>query len=111
MRRIMFVVFGLMIFAGSAGLFFNRQLRPMEAAPSASERAPATRGLGSPADGPTVQRGTRRIDRGLDQYRLPNGGWQTFEAAIDVLNLIVGLVGISLAVSGMRARREASRNT
>jgi hypothetical protein len=114
MRKLMYVVFGLMIFAGAAGLLFSRQMREADTAPAsagpAQREGVATRGLKpSGGDRIAVQRGTRRIDRGINQYRSPDGSWQMFEAAIDVLNVIVGIVGIGLALSGMRDRREARR--
>lgn len=112
MRKLLYVIFGLMIFAGSAGLFYARQMQLADSVPMSVEPRDGvtTRGLRPDAgDRVAVQRGTRRIDRGLDQYRRPDGSWQMFEAAIDVLNVVVGIIGIGLALSGMRDRREARR--
>jgi hypothetical protein len=110
MRKLLYVVFGLMIFAGSAGLLYSRQMQLAGDAPSAAQSEPkaATRGLGPEAkDRREVrsERAERRIDRGLRQYKRDDGSWRTFEAVIDVLNVVVGMVGIGLALSGLRARK------
>ncbi|MGQ0673916.1 MAG: hypothetical protein ACT4N2_13715 [Hyphomicrobium sp.] len=118
MRKLIYVVFGLMIFTGAAGLLYNRQMRVVDDAgpgiasetDGGTERGVTGRGLDRPEalQKRQAQRAERRIDRGLRQYRTPSGNWQTFEAVVDVLNVVVGLVGIGLAVSGMRMRRANS---
>lgn len=106
MRKLAYVLLGLILLAGSGTILVKRQLRLAndDGPPAAS--APATRSLArEPGDaGAPVARTQRRIDRGIEQYRTPQGGWKLFEAVIDVLNVVVGVVGIGLAVSGMRRR-------
>ncbi len=110
MRKLIYVLFGLMIFAGATGLLYMRQMQVADDAPvaSQSQEKSATRGLApNGPDRPAlrVQRGDRRIDRGLSQYRKQDGSLNSFAAILDILNVVVGVVGIGLALSGMRARR------
>jgi len=110
MRKLIYVLFGLLIFAGAAGLLYNRQMQlaadgPAVATPS-DDRS-TTRSIRPNAqDRQAVQQ--RRFERGVRQYRKPDGSWHTFQAVIDVLNVVVGVIGVALALFGMRMRREAS---
>lgn len=112
MRKFLYFVFGLMIFSGAAGFLYMRQMRPAEdtiASSPAKELAPATRSA-KPADRDgdrVVRRGDRRIDRGVAQYRTIDGRWNMFEAVVDVLNVVVGMIGIALALQSMRSRKNA----
>lgn len=109
MRKLMYVLFGLLIFAGSAGLLFSRQMQLTDVGPAAvapSDAKSATRSIRpNTLDRQAIQQ--RRFERGIRQYRKPDGGWNTIQAVIDVLNVVVGVIGIGLALSGMRMRREA----
>jgi hypothetical protein len=108
MRKLTYILFGLMIFAGAAGLFYNRQMQPADDGPAAF--APSnekTRGMRPySADRQAMQQ--RRFERGIRQYRQPDGSLNTFRAVIDVLNVVVGIIGIGLALNGMRMRRGSS---
>ena len=106
MRKFIYVIFGLMIFLGAAGLLYTRQMQVVEGdAPAVSQAEPSSTTRGLTPDRRVSQ---RRYDRGLDQYKTQDGGWKIFEAAIDILNIVVGIIGIGLALSGMRARREGN---
>ncbi len=112
MRRLMYVLFGLLVFAGAAGLLYTRQIQVamMRRSLRSSGGGGATRGIRSGSGDRRrtgVQRGERRIDRGINQYRKQDGSWNMFAAVLDVLNVVVGIVGIGLALSGMRARKNA----
>jgi hypothetical protein len=113
MRKLAYILLGLLLVAGSGAFLLTRQLRVADgdkpaAAPTATTRS-ITRENGG--DKVAVTKPQRNIDKGIEQYRTPEGGWKLFEAVIDVLNVVVGLIGIGLAVSGMRMRRdEAVRN-
>ena len=109
MRKLIYVVFGLLIFAGAAGLLYSRQMQLTSDGPAAvapSDEKSATRSIRpNAADRQALQQ--RRFERGVRQYRKPDGSWNTVQAVIDVLNVVVGMIGIGLALSGMRMRRDA----
>jgi hypothetical protein len=76
MRRLVFILAGIILFAGAAGVLAYRLLyepQSMSATPH--------------------------------QF----GGWQIFSSVIDVLNVIVGLIGIGLTITGTRMRRGPMR--
>jgi hypothetical protein len=108
MRNLAYILLGLLLVAGAGGVLMKRQLRLADDDRSAAAPAAATRSIAreSGGDKAVAARPQRRIDRGIEQYRTPQGGWKLFEAVIDVLNVVVGIVGIGLAVSGMRMRRD-----
>ena len=121
MRKLFYVLLGLLIFAGAAGLLINRQLQvaddvavsaPDNPPPNPRSRSFSKDGAGTAErDAQPGARAERRFDRGLRQYRTPAGGWNTFQAVLDVLNVVVGIVGIGLAFSGVRMRRDAGAST
>lgn len=76
MRRLVFIVAGLLLFAGAASVLAYRLLYEPQS-----------------------------ISATPQQF----GGWQMFSAVIDVLNVIVGLIGIGLAITGTRMRRGPMR--
>jgi hypothetical protein len=93
---------GVLLVLGAAGLFAQRWI----VGPAKHGRYEQSRGVsdqrGGGRDG--GQRASGRRDRGQSSL-------QMFEIAIDLLNVVVGIVGIWLAVLGMRLQRtnEASR--
>ena len=121
MRKLFYVLLGLLIFAGAAGLLINRQLQVADdvtmSAPADPQSKPRARSFsrdGTGVSGGDVQPGARaqrRFDRGLGQYRTPAGGWNTFQAVLDVLNVVVGIAGIGLALTGVRLRRDSGASS
>ena len=110
MRKLIYVLFGLLIFSGAAGLLYMRQMQVADYAPVAAQSQEKSTTRGFSPDRPDrsasrEQRGERRFDRGINQYRRQDGSWNSFSAVLDLLNVVVGVVGIGLALSGMRARR------
>jgi hypothetical protein len=93
---------GVLLVLGAAGLFAQRWI----VGPAKHGRYEQSRGVsdqrGGGRDG--GQRASGRRDRGQSSL-------QMFEIAIDLLNVVVGIVGIWLAVLGMRLQRtnQASR--
>ena len=93
MRRLLFVLLGLVLLGGAIGTFSYRWF----VEPSRTTQvirpgaAPSTRG---------ATEAQRRDPRGQQV-----SAYNTFEIALNVANLVVGVVGIWLAVSGVRARR------
>jgi NhaP-type Na+/H+ or K+/H+ antiporter len=116
MRNFLYVVIGILLFGGAAGWLYVRQMSPLQDdAPAMSRQAApdapsASRSKPEAKDATRSLKAQRRIDRGLDQYRRPDGTWNTVSAVVDILNVVVGIIGIGLALSGMRARREARRD-
>jgi len=94
MRKVI-VWLGILLVLGAAGLFAQRWI----VEPAKHGRYEQSRGFaeqrGRDGGGP---RNPGRRDRG------PNG-LQLFEIVIDLLNVVVGIVGIWLAVLGMRLQR------
>jgi hypothetical protein len=92
---------GILLVLGAAGLFAQRWL----VEPARHGRYEQSRGFAEPRgrDGGGPRNPGRR-DRGPS-------GVQMFEIVIDLLNVVVGIVGIWLALLGMRLQRanEASR--
>ena len=105
MRKFVCILLGLILFVGAGGILVKRQLQLTDYdGPSAAAPA-ATRSLAEKkADHPAIRQ-QRRINRGINQYRTPEGGWNMFQAALDVLNAVIGVIGIGMAFSGMRMRR------
>ena len=99
MRKLMTVLLGLLLMFGATGVLAYRLYDAPERAESAGKgnlRAPDT--------------GVASKDRLARRYYEPEaGGWQLFSAAVDVLNVIVGLIGIGLTISGVRMRRGPMR--
>ena len=106
MRRLL-VVLGLMLLLTAAGTFgyrwFQEPGRYARHQPDASGswRGPSERSGGWRNDrsGPSAGRNSK--SGGLNGLRL-------FEIVIDLLNVVVGLVGIWLAVMGVRMQRSAN---
>ena len=110
MRKRSLILLGLLLVAGAGGILLKRQLRVADGDGPGAEAPAATRSIAreSGGDKVVVTRPKRRIDKGIEQYRTPQGGWKLFEAVIDVLNVVVGIVGIGLAVSGVRMRQDGA---
>lgn len=107
MRKLI-VVLGLLLLAGAAGTFGYRWLyEPARHARYQSHSPGASRGYSEPRAMPRERDGGwRRQDggRGL-------GGLRLFEIVVDLLNVVIGAVGIWLAVIGMRMQRAAQRTS
>lgn len=98
MRKVI-LWFGVLLALGAAGLFVQRWVvepakhgRYQQQSRGISEQRPAGRnGGGGPRDSTRRNSGPSSL--------------QLFEIVIDLLNVVVGIVGIWLAVLGMRLRR------
>ena len=106
MRKILWVLLGLVIFAGAVSLagyrhVYEPQHRARNAASTPAAAPPATRGLQqtppavarAPATAPTTT--TTAIN------------WTSFETLVNIANLVVGLLGIYMTIAGMRMQRQA----
>lgn len=102
MRKVLLWL-GVLLALGAGALFAQRWIvEPAKHGRYEQSRGVSEqRGLGRDSRGP---RNPGRRDRGPS-------GLQLFEIVIDLLNVVVGIVGIWLAVLGMRLRRasDASR--
>ncbi len=85
---------GILLVLGAAGLFAQRWV----VEPARHGRYEQSRGF---AERGRDEGGSRRPAR---RERAPNG-LQIFEIVVDLLNVVVGIVGIWLAVLGMRLQR------
>jgi hypothetical protein len=101
MRKSIYILLGLLMIAGAAGSAYYLNI----AAPKSSRqesnqqatRAPqsATRGVPSPSD------------RTTSASKPAPSGFQMFDTIVNILNVVVGLVGIYLSVAGIRMQRQA----
>lgn len=95
MRKLMFVLFGIVLLGGSL-YAFNHRYELIGRPGVTANRDVATRSA-QPKDRPAAQReGARR-----EPSAAPS--WKVVDRALDVLNLVVGVLGIFLAIRGMRA--------
>lgn len=100
MRKLLYVLLGLVLLGGAAGAFGMRYLDWEPGAMMQSSR-----------DGP---RGFGR-DRGFEGRRWGGdhghgrrgASWVSFAAILDVLNVVVGVIGIVLTISDLRMQRNA----
>jgi hypothetical protein len=104
MRKLMWVLLGLVVFAGAMSLGTYRhwwepqqRAKATRSAPSASQQAP-TRGLQQAPSG----------------TRSPQGGGSStttemlsFDTLVNILNVVVGIMGIWMTWVGMRMQRQA----
>lgn len=104
MRKVA-VLLGLLLLAGATGMFGYRWLyEPARSARFQQHGSWSQRGVSEPRSG-TRERdggGWRQSSRGQAL-----SGVQLFELVIDLLNVVVGAVGIWLAIIGMRMQRAA----
>jgi hypothetical protein len=96
MRKVLLWL-GVLLVLGAAGLFAHRWI----VEPVRHGRSEQSRGV-SDQRGPWRDTGGPRTSGRRD--RGPSG-LQVFEIVIDLLNVVVGIVGIWLAVLGMRLQR------
>jgi hypothetical protein len=99
MRKLMYILLGIVLVGGAVGAFGVRQLGWDGPSLSRSDRGPAA---------------TRSIsrERGDGHWRGQGGGrrggsWLSFATVLDLLNVVVGVIGIVLTVIGMRMQRNA----
>ena len=102
MRKISFIVIGLLLLAAATGAYIYRvNDHPFTAT---TDETSATRSLEVAPESPPQGEGLEGLMR--QRYFQPQlGGWQVFSMVMDVLNLLVGGVGIVLTISGIRMRR------
>jgi hypothetical protein len=96
MRKVLLWV-GVLLALGAGALFAQRWI----VEPARHGRYEQSRGFSDQRGAGRDERGQRnsgRRDRGVN-------GLQVFEIVIDLLNVVVGVVGIWLAVLGMRLQR------
>ena len=98
MRRFFTVLLGLVLLGGAVASFGYRWLA-QSTTPSVSTRGAL----------PSSARSSDRSRAERPQIRDRVRAWDGFQAVVEVANLVVGLVGIWLAVAGMRMQRAAAR--
>ena len=98
MRKFAYIFLGLALLIGAGGLFYQRHL----SVSAMKNYAAPSRGL--PHDGVA---GTRSLRRSRAPAVLAKRA--LFGRALDVLNLIVGVVGIWFSISGMKMQRAAAK--
>lgn len=113
MGRLGYIFLGLVLFAVAAGVLGYRLMHESDAlaryswivgeenAAPVQERS-ASRPQASPGTDSFAQ--ARRVEDGRRE-KLNN--MKLLELGLDIANVLVGLIGIVLAISGMRMRREA----
>jgi len=114
MKKAALVLLGLLLFAGAAGTLGYRLFLEPEAGLSSrgEDLRSGTRGAFATKSEPRAAQSAqdRQAWRSLREnnryYRPQYGGLQMFSLVMDVVNVFVGLIGIWLALWGVRTRRE-----
>lgn len=115
MRKTLFIILGLLLVLGAAGAFAYRTMQPAadqwavrgieRSVPEAAGDRPRAN---APRDG---QPEAFRNKGGEGRSGGRGGNWRLVEIALDALNILVGVVGIWLAVMGGRMQRQAMAQT
>ena len=95
MRKLFLVLLGLIMFAGAATVFAYRWVGTSWVASRSASPQPGARSA-APQAAP---------DRRVTRDRNSGQAFATFEILLNIANLLVGVVGIWLAISGMRMQR------
>lgn len=103
MRKLMYILLGIVLVGGAAGAFGVRQLGWDVPSFSQAER-------GGHGDRSFSRERGGGPWRGEDPRRR-GGSWLSFATVLDLLNVIVGVVGIVLTVMGLRMQRNATQMT
>ncbi len=102
MRKSIYILLGLLMIAGAAGSAYYLNVATSKSSRQESNqqaaRAPqsATRGM----PGPTDQRPQSASKPAPSRF-------QVFDTVVNILNVVVGLVGIYLSIAGIRMQRQA----
>jgi hypothetical protein len=104
MRKAFYVLLGLVLLGGAAGTFGVRYLGWEPGAMLQSDRGGP--GAFSRERGGGFAEGRRWSERGRGRDR-GGSAWLSFATVLDVLNVVVGLIGIVLTISGLRMQRNA----
>jgi len=111
MRKALFIILGLLLVIGAIGVGSYRHLLQPEVAraPVSESLAPSTRGtrgVTAPDDTAAAPRAERGVER--TQQRNQLGTWDMIDLVLNALNAVVGIIGIWLAIVGMRMQRAAA---
>jgi hypothetical protein len=99
------ILLGLLLAAGGLGFLTYREVKEphrWRATQAQRDMTPASRGFDTRSarpDSGAPNREYRRPERGQGRHL---GGWSIFQMVVDVMNVLVGIIGISLAVFGVR---------
>jgi hypothetical protein len=103
MRKFLFIVIGIVFFAGALSAFGARQSGwDRHGGMSSFGASPGHRSLERSYGGEEPR--AWFSDRG---GRRGGGSWFNASNALDLLNALVGIIGIGLTISGMRMQRNA----
>ena len=102
MRKSTYILLGLLMIAGAAGSAYYLNI----AAPKASRQESNQQAARAP------QPSTRGLPNTTDQRtqtaaKPTPSSFQMFDTVVNILNVIVGLVGIYLSIAGIRMQRQA----
>lgn len=99
MRKLLYILLGLILAGGALATFGARQYGWQPPGMSRSQDGFSSRSFDR------RERNFRR-DRSL-RRRGDDSSWLSFESIVDLLNILVGIVGIILTIGGMRMQRNA----
>lgn len=99
MRKVLWVLLGLAVFAAAAGFATNKHyLEPQRSravSASSAQRPMAAPSASMKQATPTTKSTTA------------TSAWATFDTVVNVLNVVVGVMGIWMTIHGMRMQRMA----
>lgn len=98
MRKFFYILLGLILAGGALATFGARQYGWQPPGMSRSDEGFSSRSF--------ERRDSVRRDRS-SRGRRDDSSWLSFESIVDLLNILVGIVGIVLTISGMRMQRNA----
>lgn len=103
MRKLGLILVGLVLIAAAAGsILYRTDQNPFTS--KMSDSTTASRSLQSEPKSEPKAEGFEAFAR--ERYYEPQtGGWQLFSMVMDILNLVVGGVGIVMTFAGIRMRR------
>lgn len=102
MRKAAFIVLGLVLLTGAAGMGLYRHLvLPGQSAVARHAAPPVLREDAKRGAGPD-----RKQPEDAKAPESGGAGWNAVQMALDVLNIVIGAVGIWLAVAGIRMQRQ-----
>lgn len=105
MSKVVWIVMGLIVAVMAVGFASQRHL--FDTAPRTRIITPSAERMAAPpvASAPTAT--TRRTGEATATAAKTRVSWKTFDTAVNLLNVVVGIVGIWMTVHGMRMQRMA----
>lgn len=100
MRKVFWILLGLVVFAAAAGFATNRHVLEPQRSRSVSMSS-------SPRPAAPSSQASRPSSPSSSSSTSSTAAWATFDTVVNVLNVVVGVLGIWMTFHGMRMQRMA----